>query len=75
MDPLLVRFNRQYLQQIQNLTYPQPKLLIHPDIQDQLYKYFFDGPERPPPSYQRKVLKEVIKRIESSICDPDQDVG
>lgn len=75
MDPLLTRFHRQYLQQIQNLTYPPPKLLIHPDIQDQLYRRFFDGPQRPSPAYQRKVLKELIKRIESAITDPDEDVG
>lgn len=75
MDTLLIHFHRQYLQQIQNLTYPPPRLLIHPDIQDQLYKYFFNGPLLPSPTYQRKVLKELIKRIESAISDPNEDVG
>lgn len=75
MDPLLVRFYRQYMQQIANLTYPPPKLLLEPDVQDQIYKHFFDGPLRGPPAYQRRVLKQIISLIERAIANPDQDVS
>lgn len=74
MDPLLVRFHRQYMQQITNLTYPPSKLLLEPDVQQQLYKHFFDGPLKGPPLYQRKVLKQIIKLIERAISDPEEDV-
>lgn len=74
MDSLLVHFYRQYVQQVQNLIYPPAQLLIHPDVQEQVYRHFFDGPLKGPPEYQRKVLKRVIDLIESQIKDPDQDV-
>lgn len=74
MDSLLVHFYRQYVQQVQSLIYPPAQLLIHTDVQEQVYKHFFDGPLKGPPEYQRKVLKRVIDLIESQIKDPDEDV-
>lgn len=74
-DPQLVHFHRQYMQQVQNLSFPPAKLLLEPDVQDQLYKHFFDGPLKGPAVYQRKVLKQIISLIERVIDDPDEDVG
>lgn len=74
MDPLLVHFYRQYMQQVQSLIYPPAQLLIHMDVQEQVYKHFFDGPLKGPPEYQRKTLKRIIDLIEGQIRDPDQDV-
>ncbi|KAK5091286.1 hypothetical protein LTR05_001468 [Lithohypha guttulata] len=73
MDTLLIRFHRQYMQQISNLTYPPSKLLLEADVQHQLYKHFFDGPLKGPPAYQRKVLKQIISLIERAILDPEED--
>lgn len=75
MDPQLVQFYRQYMQQIQTLTIPSGNLLVLPYVQDQLYKHFFNGPLKGPAAYQRKVLKQVISLIERNISDPEQDVG
>lgn len=74
MDPLLVRFYRQYMQQIPNLTYPPSKLLVEPDVQDQIHRHFFDGPQKGSPVYQRRVLKQIISLIENAMTDPDEDV-
>lgn len=74
MDPLLVRFYRQYMQQITSLTFPPSKLLLEPDIQDQIYRHFFDGPLKGPAIYQRRVLKQIISLIERVIIDPNEDV-
>lgn len=75
MDPLLVRFYRQYMQQIPNLTYPPSKLLLEPDIQDQVYRHFFNDSPNLHPVYQRRVLKQIISLIERAMHDPDEDVN
>lgn len=75
MDIQLVRFYRQYMQQVHTLTYPSGKLLLMPYIQDQLYKHFFNGPLKGPPAYQRNVLKRIIMLIEKQIEDAEEDVG
>lgn len=75
MDPSLVQFHRQYMQQVQNPTYPPGKYLVDPNVQNQLYKHFFDGPLRGPHMYQRKVLKQIISLIEGAINDADEEVG
>lgn len=74
MDPLLVRFYRQYVQQIPNLTFPPAKLLLEPDIQDQIYRHFFHGTSNSHPAYERRVLKSIISLIERAMHDPDEDV-
>ncbi|KAK4935177.1 hypothetical protein LTR66_015489, partial [Elasticomyces elasticus] len=61
------------MQQLQTLIYPPGKLLLHPDVQDQVYRHFFDGPLRGPPAYQRRVLKKIIELVEQEIKDPDED--
>ena len=75
MDPSLVQVYRQYMQQVSNLTFPPGKYLLDPNVQNQIYKHFFDGPLKGPHMYQRKVLKQIISLIERAIVDPDEDVG
>lgn len=74
MDPLLVRFYRQYMQQIPNLTFPPSKLLLELDIQDQIYRHFFHDATNSHHVYQRRVLKQIISLIERAMKDPDEDV-
>jgi hypothetical protein len=77
-DPVMIKFYRQYMQQINELNYPPGVLLVNPDVQDCLHKYFFDeGVTRylPPAHYQTKVLRRLISDIERSCENPDEDVG
>jgi protein-lysine N-methyltransferase EEF2KMT len=77
MDPALTQFYRQYLQQIHELSYPAPKVLLQPYAQEQIFHYMFDGSHGsplPPVNYQRRVLKTILDKIESAIQDPDEDV-
>jgi hypothetical protein len=77
MDPKLVLFYRQYLQQVDDLTYPPGDLLLDPSVQEQVSLNFFDPEIRknlPPGLYQRKVSKTLVERIEAAIKDPDEDV-
>ena len=78
VEPVVVIFHRQYMQQINELTYPPGDLLINSDVQSCLYKYFFDVTQNeflPPPRYQAKVLRRVIGEIEKSMQDPEEAVG
>jgi protein-lysine N-methyltransferase EEF2KMT len=77
VEPVVVKFYRQYMQQIHELTYPPGYLLVNPDIQCCLHKYFFDATQNkflPPPRYQARVLRRVIEEIEKSMIDPEEDV-
>jgi hypothetical protein len=77
-DPAMIRFYRQYMQQIKELNYPPGVLLINPDVQDCLHKYFFDEAVTlylPPAQYQARVLRRLISNIEKACNDPDEDVG
>lgn len=78
VEPVVVRFYRQYMQQINELNYPPGSLLLCSDVQTCLYKYFFDPSQNkflPPPRYQTRVLRHVIEEVEKSIKDPEEDVG
>ncbi|RYP45853.1 hypothetical protein DL768_007849 [Monosporascus sp. mg162] len=69
------RFCRQYLQLERNLDYPSSAVLQEAYAQNALYEHLFaDGAVAypPPPWYQLRVLKELVKRIETSIDDWDQ---
>lgn len=71
------RFCRQYLQLERELDYPSAAFLRDERVQDDLYRRIFsDGAiaHPPPPRYQLRVLKELVKRIEASIDDWDQHV-
>ncbi|EXJ83598.1 hypothetical protein A1O1_07221 [Capronia coronata CBS 617.96] len=76
VEPAVVKFYRQYMQQINDVTYPPGHLLVKQDVQDCLYKYFFDVSQNkylPPARYQTRILKRIIQEIEKSCRDPDQD--
>jgi hypothetical protein len=78
VEPVVIKFYRQYMQQINELTYPLGALLMNPDVQHCLYKYFFDESQNsylPPARYQTRVLRRIIQDIEKSMQDPDEDVG
>ena len=78
LEPVVVKFFRQYMQQINDVTYPPGPLLLNQDVQDCLYRYFFDSsrnPFLPPARYQSRILKHVIQEIEKSCKDSDEDVG
>ena len=77
MDTRIVKFYRQYLQQLDHPAYPPADVLIEPAIQEQISSVMFDGTHRahlPPLSYQRRILKTLTEAIESAIKDPDEDV-
>jgi hypothetical protein len=84
--PWFTFFYRQYLQQVEveKLFFPPKDVLLLPVIQDCIYRNFFthhfmfpsEGPlHLPPPSYQRRVLKELIRRLEGAVSDPNEDVS
>jgi hypothetical protein len=77
-EPILAKFYRQYLQVIADVTYPPGPLLVKQDVQDCLYKYFFDASRNkflPPARYQTRILKNIIQEIEKACKDPEEDVG
>lgn len=80
MDPQLVLFRRQYLQLFEPdfLAWPPKQLLRDADVQAWLYANLFNSnknPRLPPGRYQLRVLKPLVKKIEQSIEDPEEDVG
>lgn len=73
----LNRFCRQYLQLQLELDYPAEEYLRKDAFQEAIYYTVFDESvieHPPPPRYQLKVLKELVKRIEQSIQDWEEDV-
>src|SRR2546423_9989140 len=77
MDLRIIHLYRQYLQQLDELSFPPPTVLIEPSVQNEIFQNFFDssnGQPLPPLQYQRRVLKEITDRILSAIRDPDEDV-
>ncbi|KIY02399.1 uncharacterized protein Z520_02537 [Fonsecaea multimorphosa CBS 102226] len=76
VEPIVIKFYRQYMQQINDVTYPPGVLLVNPDVQDCLYRYFFDSIQNkylPPPRYQTRILRRLIEEIENSCKDPEED--
>lgn len=70
---------RQFFQHVNpdDLTLPSKDLLRRPEIQAQIHECMFrtEGVLFPPPDgYQSRVLKLLMKEIEQSIVDPDEDV-
>merc|ERR1712093_61479 len=70
----LDRFCRQYLQVTLGLDYPTEEHLRNDAFQQSIYSRLFsdDVQYTPPPRYQLRVLKELMKRIEASIQDWDE---
>jgi hypothetical protein len=88
MDKRISIFYRQYLQQIQveKLSFPPDSVLLDPAIQSQMFRYMFthhlmfpssedSAAFLPPASYQKRVLKELTRRLEAAIRNPDDEVG
>ncbi|CEL06760.1 hypothetical protein ASPCAL09932 [Aspergillus calidoustus] len=68
----------QYFEQVDppNLTLPNGPTLVTPAIQNAIYENMFNEDTAwplPPASYQTRVLKVIIARIEEAICDPEED--
>jgi hypothetical protein len=73
----LNRFCRQYLQLHQELDYPEEEFLRQATFQETLYESLFEESalaHPPPQRYQLRVLKELVKRIENSIQDWEEEV-
>jgi hypothetical protein len=73
----LDRFCRQYLQGQFEINYPDEEHLRNDAIQQCIYfKLFAENAVEyaPPPRYQLRVLKELVKRIENSIQDWEEEV-
>jgi hypothetical protein len=81
-------FYRQYLQQVsfEKLSFPPDNVLLDPIVQSQMCHFLFtthfmypseggSGAFLPLVPYQKRVLKELIRRIEAAIRNPDEDVG
>ncbi|KAF2481342.1 putative methyltransferase-domain-containing protein [Neohortaea acidophila] len=78
MDPQLILFRRQYFQLFDTafLCWPPKPLLRDIDVQGWLYTNLFDAqrnPQLPPESYQIRILKPLLNRIENAIEDPEED--
>ena len=70
-------FRRQYLQLQVDIRYPDPSCLRQEMFQQFLQDELFDEESiehQPPQRYQIRVLKELIKRIEASIVDWEEEV-
>ena len=71
---------RQFLQLLdpEQLRLPAPHLLRLADTQERVYSCMFDESKTlygPPERYRFRVLKRLVSAIESSIEDPNEDVG
>ncbi|EKD17084.1 uncharacterized protein L3040_000390 [Drepanopeziza brunnea f. sp. 'multigermtubi'] len=71
----LDRFCRQYIQVTLELDYPAEEYLRLDAIQQSIFRRCFseDVEYTPPPRYKLRVLKELVKRIETSIQDWDEE--
>ena len=73
----LNHFKRQYLQLQVTIKYPERRYLKHEEFQNELYAQIFSQEAlkyHPPQRYRLRVLKELMKRIEDSITDWEEEV-
>jgi hypothetical protein len=73
----LQRFRSQYLQLQQNVQFPEEECLRQESFQEAMVETVFAetaSPYQPPLRYQYRVLKELMRRIESSIIDWEDQV-
>jgi hypothetical protein len=88
MDTRIEVFHRQYLQQVapEKLSFPPDNVLLEPMVQYQIHRHMFttdwmfaieknSGTYLPPANYQKRVLKQLTRRIEAAIRNPDEDVS
>lgn len=71
---------RQYLQLVEpeQLTLPAIETLKSPDVQAKIFERLFNVGNLsfpPPDRYRFRVLKRIVRALEQSINDPDEDVG
>lgn len=60
------------------LAWPPAKFLKNEDVQKWLYKHLFDESRNsrlPPESYQMRVLKQLVTKVEKVIASSEQDVS
>jgi hypothetical protein len=70
-------FRRQYLQLQVGINYPDAQCLRQEDFQQALCnEVFSEGAVKyqPPQRYQLRILKELIRKIETSISDWEEEV-
>jgi hypothetical protein len=73
----LDRFCRQYLQ-VHQVDYPDDEHLRNDVVQQLIYDRLFKPDiikHAPPQRYQLRILKELIRRIEQSIKDWEEEVS
>jgi hypothetical protein len=88
MDARIRVFYRQYLQEIKvdKLCFPSNDVLLDPMVQYQLNRFMFtthllfpseggNGAFLPREIYQKRVAKELTRRIQEAIRNPNEDVG
>lgn len=71
------RFYRQVIQLYPKLDFPNEEFLRNIKNQTLLYETLFADKAlkyKPPTTYQIRILKELLRRIEDSISDWDKDV-
>ena len=71
-------FRRQYLQLQADLNYPGPECLRQDSVQQALLEGIFSDTaltHEPPQRYQLRILKELVRRIEASVTDWEEEVG
>ncbi|KAL2830084.1 putative methyltransferase-domain-containing protein [Aspergillus pseudoustus] len=78
MNNIVALLAAQYFEQVDppNLSLPDGPTLISPAIQNAIFSSMFNedtASPLPPVSYQTRVLKIIIARIEESISDPEED--
>lgn len=71
-------FRRQYLQlvDLHNLTWPAAEYLRNANVQEWIFENCFeDDGFLPPERYRLGTLKPLLRKVEESIVDPEEDVS
>jgi hypothetical protein len=75
MDRALVEFYRKFKQQIDPPNVPPGTTLKQHDVQIALERRFFNLDAGELSTYQAKILRTVVDRIQGAIEDPEEEVG
>jgi hypothetical protein len=75
MDPPLIEFYRKFKQQIDPPNIPSGSVLKNPDVQLVLERRFFNLPASDFSTYQAKILRSVIDRIQQAIGEDEDAVS
>ena len=89
LDPRITNFYWQYLQQLEfdKLCFPASSVLLEPVVQAQIQRYMFEAhimysfegslgttTHLPSERYQKRVIKEIVQRMEGAITDHNEQV-